>query len=338
MKAAVSIIMYYNLIFAVVWAVGMREVIGWHSFPGGYGKISWRTSRRLSSSATNIKMLLEKHEEIVSSNSIPSSSHTASRRAVVDSLRRLCYAASSAAAVSNLLQRPAYGSSSATSLKPSSFVAGLDCSDSMIVLEQPNTQRRVVLIGTAHISEESVKLVRRTIQLVHPDVVMIELDRKRIGKATDGKSLEEYGFIFPKDQSQIVVDSINSQDLPAQRQSIVSQAIGTIVNPIQQAAQAAAGALLGKALGQFYKSVEKLGFTAGGEFKAAVEEARAIGSKVLLGDRDVDFTLMRLASALSTVDNDQLLAVVDELTVTEKDLGLNLDDGASLDKVNSSYI
>jgi hypothetical protein len=32
------------------------------------------------------------------------------------------------------------------------------------------------------------------------------------------------------------------------------------------------GALLGKVLSQFYKSVEKLGFVAGGEFKAAVEE------------------------------------------------------------------
>ena len=32
------------------------------------------------------------------------------------------------------------------------------------------------------------------------------------------------------------------------------------------------GALLGRVLSEFYKSVEKLGFVAGGEFKAAVEE------------------------------------------------------------------
>jgi hypothetical protein len=34
------------------------------------------------------------------------------------------------------------------------------------------------------------------------------------------------------------------------------------------------GALLGRVLSEFYKSVEKLGFVAGGEFKAAVEEGK----------------------------------------------------------------
>jgi pheromone shutdown protein TraB len=51
--------------------------------------------------------------------------------------------------------------------------------------------------------------------------------------------------------------------------------------------------------------VEKLGFVAGGEFKAAVEEARRLGAPVLLGDRDVDVTLQRLVAALGTVNNDK---------------------------------
>jgi hypothetical protein len=41
------------------------------------------------------------------------------------------------------------------------------------------------------------------------------------------------------------------------------------------------GALLGKVLSQFYKSVEKLGFVAGGEFKAAVEEGKCKESTLL---------------------------------------------------------
>jgi pheromone shutdown protein TraB len=61
----------------------------------------------------------------------------------------------------------------------------------------------------------------------------------------------------------------------------------------------------GKGLSQFYNSVEKLGFVAGGEFKAAVEEARRLGAPVLLGDRDVDVTLQRLVAALGTVDNNK---------------------------------
>ena len=61
-----------------------------------------------------------------------------------------------------------------------------------------------------------------------------------------------------------------------------------------------AGAALGKALGSFYKNVEKLGFTAGGEFQAAVDEGMKIGAKILLGDQDVDITLQRLAAAISS--------------------------------------
>ena len=56
---------------------------------------------------------------------------------------------------------------------------------------------------------------------------------------------------------------------------------------------------LGKILSQFYKSVEKLGFNTGAEFKVAVEEARRLGIQVLLGDRDVDITLQRLSNAIS---------------------------------------
>ena len=51
------------------------------------------------------------------------------------------------------------------------------------------------MIGTAHISEESANLVRRTIRTVKPDVVMIELDPKRIGKiAGEQTTLQEAGM------------------------------------------------------------------------------------------------------------------------------------------------
>lgn len=50
------------------------------------------------------------------------------------------------------------------------------------------------MIGTAHISEESANLVRRTIKTVKPDVVMIELDPKRIGRVVgSNETLEEAG-------------------------------------------------------------------------------------------------------------------------------------------------
>jgi pheromone shutdown protein TraB len=57
---------------------------------------------------------------------------------------------------------------------------------------------------------------------------------------------------------------------------------------------------LGTILSQFYKSIEKLGFNTGAEFKIAVEESKKMGIKVLLGDRDVDITLQRLSKAISS--------------------------------------
>ena len=44
---------------------------------------------------------------------------------------------------------------------------------------------------------------------------------------------------------------------------------------------------------------------AGGEFKAAVEEGRKVGARILLGDRDVDITLQHLAEAISTAEPDR---------------------------------
>ena len=51
------------------------------------------------------------------------------------------------------------------------------------------------------------------------------------------------------------------------------------------------GQILGRVLSEFYKSVEKLGFVAGGEFKAAVEEGVCVR---LNGGRS--FMMMKLIS------------------------------------------
>jgi hypothetical protein len=45
------------------------------------------------------------------------------------------------------------------------------------------------------------------------------------------------------------------------------------------------------------------------------------------GDRDVDITLQRLASAISNVDGDRVAALMDRMTVAEGELGLTLGGG-----------
>ena len=131
-----------------------------------------------------------------------------------------------------------------------------ECSDSIVILRNKEG-RQVVLIGTAHISEESVKLVRRTIQTVKPDLVMIELDRKRIGKVGDSKSLEDMGIEIPLDQQQVLQTETSPQML--KRTSLFSQVSSAIGGSIFKVTQQAAGAVVGKALSQFYKVCRKVG-------------------------------------------------------------------------------
>jgi len=76
-------------------------------------------------------------------------------------------------------------------------------------------------------------------------------------------------------------------------------------------------------LSRFYESIEKLGFTVGGEFSAAVQEARSLNVPVLLGDRDVDVTLQRLAEALSRTDSKRFDEAVLQLSVLQRDMGLS---------------
>ena len=104
-----------------------------------------------------------------------------------------------------------------------------DCSDSVVVLRGPNN-REVVIIGTAHISEESVEVVKRTINSVNPDVVMIELDVKRLGRVVeespDGKNrvlsetesarrMMEKGFILPSGAATALQEYARGSPSPA---------------------------------------------------------------------------------------------------------------------------
>ena len=100
---------------------------------------------------------------------------------------------------------------------------------------------------------------------------------------------------------------------------MINRTSGTVVKD-------AGGALLGKALSEFYKSIEKLGFTPGGEFAAAVEEGQKIGARILLGDRDVDITLQRLATAISLTDPASFDRLVIRMEKLEKAAGVDLAD------------
>lgn len=191
-----------------------------------------------------------------------------------------------------------------------------ECNDAVTLLRKAGG-KDVVVIGTAHISEESAELVRRIVQSTQPDVVMIELDAKRIGKLNSSE-LDKAGFLLPSSSSSsssvgspssppLSTLENNVNDAPSKGPSFFSSLTSGFLNTLQGWRDAAGGAVMGKVLSGFYKSVENLGFEAGNEFKVAVEEGRAINAKILLGDRDVDITLQRLALALESTKPEALV-------------------------------
>eukprot|EP01041_Mallomonas_annulata_P007761 gene7761-15878_t len=206
------------------------------------------------------------------------------------------------------------------------------CSDSVSFLEGPKG-RLVLIIGTAHISEDSALLVRKAILKTKPDTVMIELDPKRVGKINGGKTLNDFGFDVREDAvlPPAITPNIDTQPkLGVAFQSLLLVARGW--------AQAAAGAALGKALSSFYKSIEKLGFTPGGEFAAAVETGRASGSRILLGDRDVDITLQHLSQALAETDLSSFDRLGTKLeALMQQDVG-DVSNGMPTDKESLSVL
>ncbi len=124
--------------------------------------------------------------------------------------------------------------------------------------------RRVVLVGTAHISQASVELVRRVIEQEKPDRVCVELDPQRYEALAKQKQWEAL------DLKEI----IRKKQLP-----------NLLINLLLAAYQKRLGGQLGVVPGQ--------------ELLEATRVAEEHGIPVELCDRDVRITLRRAAHATS---------------------------------------
>lgn len=123
--------------------------------------------------------------------------------------------------------------------------------------------REFVLVGTAHISRESVELVRHVIEQERPDCVCVELDERRHEALSQERSFET------KDLREII------------RQKQLSTLLINLVLASYQ-----------KRLGM------KLGVTPGSELLEACRVAEDLGIPISLCDRDVRITLRRAWHAL----------------------------------------
>lgn len=95
-----------------------------------------------------------------------------------------------------------------------------------------------------------------------PDTVMVELDKKRAASLMYKAKLRKRGEALPVSATP----------------------------PVEQSRGAA-----------MYRVLEEKGFPAGGEFVAAIEEARLLNATVLLGDQEIELTLQRLKEARAEV-------------------------------------
>lgn len=119
----------------------------------------------------------------------------------------------------------------------------------------------IEIIGTAHISRESIEEVRQKIRELKPEVVAVELDRARL----DGM--------------------LNQRNIPVVELIKSKNAFVLLINIILSFLQRKMGS--------------KVGVEPGAEMLAAIEEARKLNSQVALIDRDIKITLKRLLSQLS---------------------------------------
>lgn len=134
-------------------------------------------------------------------------------------------------------------------------------------------RREVLLVGTAHISQESVALVQEVIGRERPDCVCVELDERRYQTLSERRKWEG------TDLREI----IRRKQLPT-----------LLVNLLLASYQ--------KRLGG------RLGVVPGSELLAATRAAEAQGIPVLLCDRDIRVTLRRAWGALSFFRKLQLLS------------------------------
>jgi pheromone shutdown-related protein TraB len=135
--------------------------------------------------------------------------------------------------------------------------------------------RTILLVGTAHISQESVALVREVIEQEQPDSVCIELDEKRYQALTDKKRWQAC------DLRQIIKDK---------------QLSTLMVNLLMASYQKKLGA--------------QLGVKPGAELLAAAQSAKEQNIPIALCDRDVRITLRRAWKSTSFFKKGYLLTTL----------------------------
>ena len=151
--------------------------------------------------------------------------------------------------------------------------------------------KEIILVGTAHISEASVTLVKETIEAERPDSVCIELDEARYQNIKDPEAWER------TDVSQVI-----------RKKKVMTMVSQLLLSAYQK------------------RMAKKLGTKVGGEMTQGIESAEAVDAKLVLADRDIQITFARLLRLLSLKEKFKLLfglvfgEMEDDEEFTEEDI------------------
>lgn len=155
--------------------------------------------------------------------------------------------------------------------------------------------KEIILIPTAHVSQESVKLVKQVIAEEQPDSVCIELDAKRFENIKNPKAWEETDIVSVVKNKQV----------------------GFMIANL--------------ALSSYQKKLaEKLGTKPGAEMLQAIESAEEIGADLVLADREIQTTFLRIWRKLGLWEKCKLIVGIFFSFDDEEEEELGEDDLAKL--------
>lgn len=156
--------------------------------------------------------------------------------------------------------------------------------------------KEIILIATAHVSKESAELVKKVIEEERPDSVCIELDEDRYQSLIKPKAWENTDLI----------------------KVIKSKKVGFMVANLF--------------LGSYQKKMAaKLGTPVGGEMIQGMESAKETGATLVLADRKLQTTFLRIWRKLNLWDKIKLIGSLlftsdDDSDITNDDLQQLLEE------------
>ena len=169
--------------------------------------------------------------------------------------------------------------------------------DEKNVTRLSHEEKEIILIGTAHVSKESSELVRRVVEEERPDSICIELDDKRYENIKNPNAWENTDIV----------------------KVIKSKKVGFM--------------LANLALSSYQKKLAKqLDAPVGGEMLQGMKSAEEIGATLVLADRDIQTTFLRVWRKLGFVEKMKLLYTLffsfedTEEELTEEDLKKLMED------------